>query len=355
METIRVNLPTSPYPIHVSSEEEGWADPLADLVRGKRPVVVTDRRVARFCLPQLKKELRRLRIPFREVILPDGERFKNLSTVARLYGALVRQKVDRTTPILLLGGGVLGDLGGFAAATYLRGVPFIQIPTTLIGQVDAAIGGKLGVDLKEGKNLVGVFCQPQAVLTHIPFLQSLPKRDLTGGLAEVLKYGVIRDPDLFEFVLEQKNRIFDRETAALSHLVVASSRIKGEVVAADEREVGGIRMILNFGHTFGHAIEKITRYRRFHHGEAIAIGMGIAARLSCRRGFCPPEAADRLLKGLAAVGLPASAPSFSKAAWTRALEVDKKGRDGMIHFVFMRTVGEVFVAPAKPADLIKLL
>lgn len=351
MPTIAVNLPQNAYAIHVSgAEEEDWTDPVAEIVQGRSPVVLTNARVARLCLPALKRGLARRKIPVRTLLIPDGERFKNLETVAKAHRGLVRLGADRATPVLLLGGGVVGDLGGFVAATYLRGVPFVQIGTTLIAQVDSSIGGKLGVDLPEGKNLVGVFGQPKAVVSHVPFLKTLPRRELAGGLAEVIKYGVIRDPELFETVRKDLGKILVCDDDLLLRIVQRSSAIKAEVVAADERE-SSLRMILNFGHTFGHALERLTKYRKYHHGEAVGVGMVVAARLSERLGFCSRAEAERVRGAVAEAGLPTEAPRFPKGRWRSALEVDKKSRGGMIRFVFMTRVGEVVTQPVAPKEL----
>lgn len=355
-ETIHVKLPDGGYPIHVASEEPGWAESLTPLIQGRQVVVLSTPRVSRYCLPQLKRELVRQKIPFKTLLIPaDGERFKNLATVAKAYRGLVRLRADRSTPVLLLGGGVLGDLGGFVAATYLRGVPFIQIPTTLVGQVDSAIGGKLGIDLSKGKNLVGVFQQPRAVLSFIPFLKTLTARDVLGGLGEVLKYGVIREPPLFFMVQNEKERILGRDLNTLFDIVKRSAAIKAKVVEEDEKETTGIRMILNFGHTFGHAIERLKRYRGIHHGEAVAAGMAVAAQISHRLGFCSKDAAEEVRKGIEQTGLPVVPPSFPKKEWLRAIEVDKKSRGGMIHFVFLKEIGRVTVEPIDPGELVKHL
>jgi 3-dehydroquinate synthase len=251
-----------------------------------------------------------------------------------------------------LGGGVLGDLGGFAAATYLRGLSFVHIGTTLVAQVDSSIGGKLGVDLPEGKNLVGVFRQPKAVLSHVPFLKTLPKREVLGGLGEVLKYAVISDPTLLDLVLPRREAILKGDEDIFYEIVRRSSAIKARVVSADEKE-SSLRMILNFGHTFGHAIERLMNYRKYLHGEAIGIGMVIAARLSDTLGFCSTGDAKIVIQAVRQVGLPTETPRFTDAQWIRALEVDKKSRGGKIHFVFMKKIGDVAVQPFAAADLVK--
>ena len=351
-ETIRVPLPDHPYSIHVSGEGDDWTAPLSPILQGKVPVVLTNPRVAKFCLPALKKGLAALGVRPKVVLIPDGERFKNLATVARAYRGLLKAGADRTTPVLLLGGGVVGDLGGFAAATYLRGLPFVQIGTTLVAQVDSSIGGKLGVDLPEGKNLVGVFGQPRAVLSHVPFLRTLPRRELVGGLGEVVKYGAIRDPHLFEIVEKNRACLLKGDEGVLFEIVRRSSSIKAEVVGQDEKE-SSLRMILNFGHTFGHALERLTGYRKYLHGEAVGIGMTIASALSERLGFCSRAEAEKVRNAVVAAGLPVAWPRFPAARWRAALEVDKKSRGGMIHFVFLKRVGEVTTHPVSAKELVE--
>lgn len=355
MKTVHVDLSNAPYPIHVFKDESDWGPLLQSLISASRVIILTNARVARLYLPVLKRALSKIKVRVETILLPDGERYKNLSTVARAYRGFIRLKADRSTMVLLLGGGVLGDTGGFAAATYMRGLPLIQIPTTLVAQVDSSIGGKLGVDLPEGKNLVGVFQQPRAVLSFIPFLRTLPQREIRGGLGEVLKYGIIEDPEIFRLVTQEREKIFSGNPEIFSEIVFRSSEIKAKVVSEDEKETSGRRLILNFGHTFGHAVERLTRYRKFHHGEAIAIGMVMAARLSHRLGYCSEETASGIEAGLRNVGLPASPPDYSREAWVRALEVDKKSREGMIRFIFIKRIGEVTVMPIQPKELVRLL
>ncbi len=355
MEIIPVNLSSHPYSIHLSADEREWGPLIQSLIPFKKVIILTNPKVARFCQPVLKRVLSSIRVVHQTLLLPDGERFKNLATVAKAYKGFLKLRADRSTPVLLLGGGVLGDLGGFATATYLRGLPFIQVPTTLVAQVDSSIGGKLGIDLPEGKNLVGVFQQPQAVISHIPFLKTLSKREILGGLGEVLKYGVIEDSELFRFVMREKENIVAGDTEMLFKIVLRSSKIKAQVVAEDEKETRGRRLILNFGHTFGHALERLTKYRKFHHGEAIAVGMNLAACISQKLGFCTRETAMEVEDGVRKMDLPLLPPSFAKQEWIRALEVDKKSREGMIQFVFLKRIGEVVVEAISPRALVKLL
>lgn len=349
---IEVSLGEESYPIFLSDARDGWLKALAGLVASPSTVLITSPRVARHCLPLLKRELKKISIDPKIILAPDGEANKNLKTVSKIYDQMARLKIDRSATVILLGGGVIGDMGGFAAGTYLRGLSFIQIPTTLVGQIDSAIGGKLGIDLEAGKNLAGVFRQPRAVFCHIPFLKTLPAREMRGGLAEAVKYGVIEDPRLFDLLRRDAKKAARYDASRLEEIVLRSARIKACVVSEDENETKGLRMILNFGHTFGHALERLTRYRKYLHGEAVAIGMVIAARLSRRFGFC--SASDlREVEGLLQnLGLPVRSPVFSRGDWVRALEIDKKARGGMIHFVWMKGIGQVAVKPMSPHVLV---
>ncbi len=350
MESLRVKTKIQ-YPVFISTGEKNWAAPLKEFV-SHRVLILTSPRVARHCLPQLQQALNDLKIPFSVLSIPDGEKNKNLTSVSRAYSALLKLKADRQTTLILLGGGVIGDMGGFVAATYMRGLDFIHVPTTLVAQVDSSIGGKLGIDLEEGKNLVGVFRQPRAVLTHIPFLKTLPPREFVGGLAEVIKYGIILKPKLYSLVLQNRQALIDkRDEDVLRELVQDSVSIKARIVEKDEFETKGLRHVLNFGHTFGHALEKLTRYRRFLHGEAVSVGMVLAARFSAQQGYCSGPFAKTLKDDLENIGLPIVTPRFSKAQWCHALSVDKKSQGGMIRFVFVKRLGQVVVQSAHLKDL----
>jgi 3-dehydroquinate synthase len=314
---------------------------------GSPAAVVTDPVVGAFYRDRLMAALAKgapgLRVAWIEV--PAGEGAKRLSELERLYHQFAGVPLDRRSVVVAFGGGVVGDLAGFAAATYLRGIDLIQVPTTLLAQVDASVGGKTGIDLPEGKNLVGAFHQPRRVIADLETLQTLPAAQLRAGLAEVIKYGVIADPSLLDILEAQREPILAGEPAALEELVVRSCRIKAEVVAGDERETGR-RAILNFGHTIGHALEAATGYGEYLHGEAVAIGMVAAARLSCRLAGLPAGEARRLEELMRAYGLP-SAPR-KPVAPERLLEAarrDKKARAGDVHFVLANRLGEVDLYP----------
>jgi 3-dehydroquinate synthase len=288
--------------------------------------------------------------------IPDREEAKSLSEAARLYDLAFAHGLTRHTPVIALGGGVVGDLAGFVAATYLRGLPFIQIPTTLLAQVDSSIGGKVAVNHPQGKNIIGSFYQPKLVLIDPALLNTLGRRELVSGLAEVIKYGVIADAEFFLWLEENLPRVLALEPEALVHVISTSCRIKAEVVQKDEKEKG-LRAILNFGHTIGHALEALTEYRIYRHGEAVAIGMTAAAYMAVHTGLLAAEEATRLKKLLGQAGLPTVLPSFiSGEDLILAMQRDKKVQAGEIAFVLPVKIGQVEVkraAPVKWRELMK--
>jgi 3-dehydroquinate synthase len=272
------------------------------------------------------------------ILVPDGERFKTVSTVGRVYEALLQREADRSVVVIAIGGGVVGDLVGFAAATYLRGVRLVHIPTTLLAQVDSSVGGKVGVNHTLGKNLIGAFHPPKLVVADVRVLSTLPRREFRAGLYEVIKYGVIASESLLDLVGSSLPALFDREPGVLSTVVAESCRIKADVVAADERE-SGRRRVLNFGHTVGHALEAVTRYRRYRHGEAVAYGMLAALALGVNRGVTPPAAQQRVAELIAKLGpLPAIA-DLSAREIVSAVARDKKVVNGTLHFVAASQIG----------------
>jgi 3-dehydroquinate synthase len=272
------------------------------------------------------------------VLVPDGERYKQLSTVARIYDALLRANADRASVLVAFGGGVIGDMAGFAAATYLRGIALVQVPTTLLAQVDASIGGKVGVNHALGKNLIGAFYQPHAVLIDPDVLGTLPRREFRAGLYEVIKYGMTSSPPLFERVARDRKAIFSKDADALAAIISESCRIKAAIVSADERE-SGPRRILNFGHTAGHAIEAVTKYRRFRHGEAVAYGMMVAAQLAVARGALAERNQQALLDVIASLGPLPPIADISAAQILEAMRHDKKVVAGRLHFVLPTAIG----------------
>jgi len=272
------------------------------------------------------------------ILVPDGERNKQLSTVSRIYDALVKATADRSSTVITFGGGVIGDMAGYAASTYLRGVPLVHVPTTLLAQVDSSIGGKVGVNHPLGKNLIGSFYQPHAVLIDPSVLATLPRREFRAGLYEVIKYGMTSSASLFDAVARNRKAIFDREPAALTPIIAESCRIKASVVSQDERE-SGIRRILNFGHTAGHAIEAVTKYKRFRHGEAVGYGMLVAAQISATRGALAETARQALADLIASLGPLPPLSDLSAAQMLEAIRHDKKVVAGRLHFVLPTAIG----------------
>jgi 3-dehydroquinate synthase len=346
MKTLRLELGARSYPIYIGSGLLAHADLLTRHVAGARVAVVSNETVAPLYLARISRWLERYQ-PV-NVILPDGEEHKTLEVLNRIYDALLTARCDRQTTIIALGGGVVGDMAGFAAATYQRGVPFIQIPTTLLSQVDSSVGGKTGVNHPLGKNMIGAFYQPKAVIIDTDTLNTLPDRELSAGLAEVIKYGLIRDPEFLEWLEANLDKLLARDPAALGHAIHRSCQNKAEVVAADETE-HGIRAILNLGHTFGHAIETGMGYGEWLHGEAIAAGMVMAAELSCRLGWLSREDVKRVEQLIARARLPARPPAGLSAARMRELmSVDKKVLAGKLRLVLLKGLGQAVVTADFP-------
>lgn len=291
------------------------------------------------------------------LLVPPGEASKSVTEAARLWDACARSGVDRGTHVVAVGGGVVGDLAGFVAATFMRGLPVWQVPTTLVAQVDSSVGGKTGINLEAGKNLVGVFWQPRGVFADIDTLATLPHREFISGLAEVVKYGMILDPDLFTWLEEGVSNLLDRDPLALEHIVGRSIRLKASVVEADERETSGARAALNYGHTFGHALEAVAGYGRLLHGEAVAIGMAWAARLARALGRIPHDVVARQDRLLERLGLPISTSSLTPAPDVRALldamRRDKKSVGGKLRFVLPDRIGHVELVDGVAEDEVR--
>jgi 3-dehydroquinate synthase len=269
----------------------------------------------------------------------------------RIFDALLENKCDRKTTLLALGGGVIGDMTGFAAATYMRGVPFVQIPTTLLAQVDSSVGGKTAINHPLGKNMIGAFYQPQSVLADTATLSTLPQRELSAGLAEVIKHGAIIDAEFFSWLEAHMDQLMARDDAALAHVIQRSCEIKADVVRQDERE-SGLRAILNFGHTFGHAIEAGMGYGEWLHGEAVGCGMVMAADLSHRLGYLSAQDKSRITALVKAAGLPVAAPDLGADRWLELMEVDKKNEGGEIKFILLKPLGQAIITGV-PNELLK--
>lgn len=339
------------YRVHIGAGTLDDAGPaIAHATKATRAVVVTVPGVARRYGPRLARSLREAGVRSHRLVVPDGDRSKNLRQVAKLYDALLAKSADRTTAVVALGGGMVGDLAGFVAATYLRGVPFVQVPTTLLAMVDSAVGGKTGVNVPQGKNLVGAFHQPQLVWADTDVLRSLPRRERAAGLVEAVKHGAILDRGLFEAFEADAERALDLDPAVLVPLLARACAVKAEVVGRDEREAG-LRMLLNFGHTLAHAVEKLSGYRGVLHGEAVAMGMVFAARRSEALGFAREGTAQRVEALLARLGVPTELPGFPRRAYLSALRVDKKRREAHIRFVVLRRIGAAETVPLSLAEV----
>lgn len=350
METLSVSLGERSYPIFIGDDLLSDSTLYIPHIHGRQVCIVTNETVAPIYLDKLKNCLLDFHVD--SVILPDGESYKTLTTLNEIFTALLTEKHNRTTTLIALGGGVVGDMTGFAAACYQRGVNFIQIPTTLLSMVDSSVGGKTGVNHKKGKNMIGAFYQPQAVIADISLLKSLPQREVSAGLAEVIKYGLISDYEFFVWLEQNIELLIQGDQTALSYAVMRSCANKADVVAQDEHE-GGIRAILNFGHTFGHAIETAQGYGNWLHGEAVATGMVMAADLSMRRGDLSVEDLDRIINLLLRAKLPTRAPeNMTPEQFVDLMGVDKKVLDGRLRLVLLESLGKAIVTSDINTDLL---
>ncbi len=354
MQTLELDLGERSYPIHIGRGLLSQSELILPHIHGSSCVTVSNETVAPLYLEQLEQNIAALR--YYSVILPDGEVFKTLETLNLIYTHLLEQRVDRKTTLLALGGGVVGDMCGFAAASYQRGVNFIQIPTTLLSMVDSSVGGKTGVNHALGKNMIGAFYQPQCVLIDTDVLDTLEDRELSAGLAEVIKYGLIRDVEFLYWLDEQMDNLLARDPDVMAEAIFRSCQHKAEVVAADEFEAGQ-RALLNLGHTFGHAIESAMGYGNWLHGEAVAAGMVMAAEHSALMGWLDAESVDFIRRLLAKAGLPVAPPeSMSGDDFMRYMSVDKKVLDGTLRLVLMKGLGEsVVTADFDPVALRRVL
>ncbi|MBK1680459.1 3-dehydroquinate synthase [Rhodocyclus tenuis] len=348
MQTLNLDLAERSYPIVVGAGALARADLIAAALAQPRAVIVSNETVAPLHLAKLKAPLTAAGIDTLEVILPDGEEYKDWPTLNRIFDALLANRCERSTTLIALGGGVIGDITGFAAACYQRGVPFIQAPTTLLSQVDSSVGGKTAINHPLGKNMIGAFHQPQLVLADTDTLATLPLREFRSGLAEVIKYGLIRDPAFLAWLEANTDALLAREPQALAEAIVRSCRNKAEVVAADERE-SGERALLNLGHTFGHAIETGCGYGVWLHGEAIAVGMLMAAELSQRLGWIDAAAVERIEALFVRCGLPVYGPALGVERYLELMAHDKKVQDGKLRLVLLRSAGEAVLSSAAPA------
>ncbi len=344
---IPVRLGERSYPIRIEAGILArTGEEIARFAKGPRLHLVTDHNVAKHYLDRVSRSLESAGYALSVTRCSPGEANKTLLSIESIVNDMARAGIDRWDAVVALGGGIVGDMAGFAAATWMRGIPFAQIPTTLVAQVDSSVGGKTGVNLPAGKNLVGAFHQPALVLIDPLVLATLPDREYVSGLAEVVKYGMIRDRDFFASLENDRQAILDRDPESIARMVSRSCEIKREYVEADEKERSGKRAHLNFGHTFGHAIEAATKYRRYLHGEAISLGMTAAARTGRNLGRISPKQEERLRALLTAFRLPVSGVPVSPSALLPLMKRDKKARGGEIRIVLTRGIGSASLTSA---------
>jgi len=353
MQTITVDLVNSPeqrsYPIHIGHNLLDQVDLILPHLSQKRVAIISNTTVAPLYLDKLREGLQRHGITSVPIILPDGESYKNWETMNQIFDALLTHRCERNTTIIALGGGVVGDLTGFAAASFLRGVPFIQIPTTLLAQVDSSVGGKTGINHPQGKNMIGAFYQPKLVLADSSTLNTLPDREFRAGIAEIIKYGLIRDLNFFAWLEQNMTQLLAKEPVVLQEAIRRSCEMKAEIVAADEKE-SGVRALLNLGHTFGHAIENGMGYGVWLHGEAVAAGIIMAAELSRRLNLINEADVLRIRKIFVDTGLPVVAPDFSADKYLDLMSLDKKVSAGKIRFILLNRIGEASLFSDIPID-----
>jgi 3-dehydroquinate synthase len=350
MQNLNVSLGDRSYPIHIGQDLLGQPELLLPHIKGRQVCIVSNETVAPLYMAQLEAALAGYALV--KVILPDGEAHKTLETTALIYDSLLEHNFSRSCTLVALGGGVVGDITGFAAATYQRGVRFIQVPTTLLSQVDSSVGGKTGVNRPLGKNMVGAFYQPQCVIIDTASLNTLPDRELKAGLAEVIKYGFINNRGFLDWIDQNLQGLLDRDPDCLQQAIRISCEEKAAIVAEDELE-GGIRAILNYGHTFGHAIETAMGYGVWLHGEAVATGMVMAADLSMRMGLIAPIEAQYVKELVHRAGLPVVPPPLDEATWVSLMKKDKKAQQGLLRFILLQDIGKAVISDDVPIEMLR--
>ena len=351
---VSIDLAQRSYPILIGGGLIGQPQTYADLPEASQALIVTNATVAPLYLQGLRGALQGKYRQIQEVVLPDGEQHKTWQTLNLIFDVLLGQACDRKTVLFALGGGVVGDMTGFAAASFMRGVPFVQLPTTLLAQVDSSVGGKTGINHPLGKNMIGAFHQPVAVIADLNTLKTLPARELSAGLAEVVKHGAIADAEFLSWIEVNAKALLACDTAAMAHAVLRSCEIKSAVVSADERE-GGIRATLNFGHTFGHAIEAGMGYGEWLHGEAVGCGMVMGADLSRRLNFITQDEVNRLTQIIQSMNLPIAPPKFGAQRYMELMQVDKKTEGGQIRYVVLEKIGKAQIKSVPDAQVIETL
>ncbi len=354
MNSVAVKLKENGYKIVIASRAIAQLPSALTALRiGRDAIIITDKTVARHYGRRVESILKSKGFSAKVMAVPAGEKSKSAGVAMKLIEQIARYDVDRKIFIIALGGGVIGDLAGFVAAVYKRGVPYVQVPTTLLAQIDSAIGGKVAIDLSVGKNLTGAFYQPKLVLSDVNFLTTLDKRQIRNGLAEAVKYGVIMDAKLFVYLEKNYAKFLALDPTVLSKVVLDCSRLKAQVVSKDEKETKGLRMILNFGHTLGHAVENAVHYDKYHHGEAVALGMRMAAHISVSRGLLSVEDSQRINALLTNIGLPEKIKGVSHQKILNAMRHDKKFIAGKNRFVLAHRIGKVSVVTGIPIVQIK--
>jgi 3-dehydroquinate synthase len=354
MKTLKVDLGNRSYPIYIGSDLIDQSGLFSACEKSTSIYIVTNTTVAPLYAGRLTKTLETYGKPVRTITLPDGESYKDWKNLQLIFDDLLKFGADRQTMLIALGGGVVGDMTGFAAASFMRGVRFIQVPTTLLAQVDSSVGGKTGINHPLGKNMIGAFHQPVAVIADLNTLKTLPPRELSAGLAEVVKHGAIADAQFLDWIEVNAEALLACDTNAMGHAVLRSCEIKSAVVSADERE-GGIRATLNFGHTFGHAIEAGMGYGEWLHGEAVGCGMVMGADLSCRLNFISQAELERLTKIIKSMNLPTAPPKFGVVRFMDLMQVDKKTEGGQIRYVILEKIGKAQIKSVPDTQVIETL
>ena len=354
MKTLEVDLGNRSYPIYIGADLIDRPELFKACEKSSSIYIVTNTTIAPLYAERLTKTLGTFGKTVRTIVLPDGESYKDWKNLQLIFDDLLKFGADRQTMLVALGGGVIGDMTGFAAASFMRGIRFIQVPTTLLAQVDSSVGGKTGINHPLGKNMIGAFHQPVAVIADLNTLKTLPARELSAGLAEVVKHGAIADAQFLDWIEANAKPLLACDTDAMSHAVLRSCEIKSAVVSADERE-GGIRATLNFGHTFGHAIEAGMGYGEWLHGEAVGCGMVLGADLSCRLNYITRAEADRLKKIIQSMNLPIAPPKFGGERYLELMQVDKKTESGQIRYVVLEKIGKAQIQGVPDTQVLETL
>ncbi|MDF7675651.1 3-dehydroquinate synthase [Neisseriaceae bacterium ESL0693] len=351
MHTLTVHTPSHSYPIFIGTDLLSQANQILKPYIQHQLAIITNQTVAPLYLAQWQQALDQLGHQHFSIVLPDGEKYKDWTTLNLIFDGLMQHRAERQTTLIALGGGVIGDMTGFAAATYQRGAPFIQVPTTLLSQVDSAVGGKTAINHPLGKNMIGAFYQPQAVITDLNTLHTLPAREFSAGMAEVIKYALLGDVSFLTWLEQNIDAIMAQQPEILAHMIQHCCQMKASIVASDEQE-HGIRAYLNLGHTFGHAIEAQMGYGNWLHGEAVAAGLVLACRLSQHLGHLTEYDTQRVIRLLKAVRLPIQAPAMPMEKWLEHMSHDKKNHQGQLRFVILSALGQAQMADHISSDIL---